>query len=103
MKAKNLSAYKLYKFGTDTDAEGAITESFAAEPIEISAYVYPASGRVQAEIYGERLSNMLNMMVNIPCDVAEKDGVSVYKDGVDYRVIAIKRYTEHLECTLEKV
>ena len=104
MKARKLKGYNLFKFGTNTDDEGAVTESFATSPINVSAYVYPASGSVQSEMYGARMVDMLNMIVNLPCDITEKDGVGVYKTGkADYRVIAIKRYTEHLECTLEKV
>lgn len=75
--------------------------------------VWPASGKVQAEMYGERLSYIRNIRIDgkyvittdrkgkehyvFPdgLDIAESDGICIYvspEAGPDYRIISIKPY-----------
>lgn len=103
MQVQNLKDYKVYKHASKTDDEGCIFEGYSDSPITVQAYIYPADGRVQVEQYGERLSYMLNMMVNLPTEIDERDGVCVFGNSVDYRVISKQQYTEHAQIVLEKV
>ena len=103
MKVKNLKEYKVYPYMWQTDNEGGIFEGYSDTPKAVQAYVYPAGGRVQAEQYGERLAYMLNMMVNLPSDIRENDGICVFADSADYKVVSISLYSEHAQIMLEKV
>ena len=99
MRVKNKKTYQLKKRTIITDSEGGKYPDFA-EPIEINANIYPASGKLEAEIYGERLSYMLNMLYDESEEIAEGDRV-IY-DNSNYKVISIKKYSHHKLITLEK-
>ena len=103
MTARNLKPYTFYAFEKVTDDEGCISEGYSSIAQMVDAYIYPASGRVQTEMYGERLAYMLNMIVNSPTAIKEKDGICVFESEVDYRVVTVAQYTEHAQITLEKV
>ena len=103
MNVTNLKDYKVYSFQSQEDDEGGKYEGWSDTEILVPAYIYPASGQVQAEAFGERLAYMLNMLVNLPCSIKEKDGVCVDGDRVDYRVRSIQYYTEHAQVLLERV
>lgn len=79
------------------------------DPFAFRAEIWPAGGKVQAEMYGQRLSYILNMLCD-PLDIKENDGVCIYSgpdEKPDYQVISIKRYEDrlnpHLVCELEKL
>ena len=93
------------------------------EPIAFSGEVWPASGKVQAEMYGERLSYIRNVKVGgtyvtvtgpegrthyvypSGLDIIENDGLCLYVDSdakPDYRIISIKPY-EPLRLEAEKL
>ena len=69
--------------------------------IEIQANIYPASGKLQAEVYGERLNYILNMLYDGSTVINEGDCIVV--NGNDYKVISIKNYTQHKFIELEKI
>lgn len=104
MRIKNKKTYYLKRKIVIKDNEGGKYPGYS-EHIEIQANIYPASGKLQAEIYGERLNYILNMLCDESIEVIEGDGVCVYvpKDSEpDYKVISIKRYS-HLFIELEKI
>lgn len=103
MDVTNLKNYKVYSFQLKEDEEGGKYEGWSDTEVLVPAYIYPAGGQIQAEAFGERMAYMLNMMVNLPCVIKEKDGVCVDNDKVDYRVKSIQRYTEHAQILLERV
>lgn len=75
------------------DKEGGSVVTYE-EAIEIQATIWPAGGRVQAEMYGERLSYIKNMEYDGPEEMTEGDGVCVFtgpEDLPDYKIISIKR------------
>lgn len=106
MKINNAKTYYFKRRSESTGSLGNITEIYAEQPESIKAYIYPAGGQVQAQEYGQRLGNMLNMMYN-ESQITERDGVCVYvKPGQqpDYRVAApIKHYSDHCEAELERI
>ncbi|WP_305153806.1 hypothetical protein [uncultured Clostridium sp.] len=104
MRIKNKKSYWLKKKITTEDNEGNIYVDYS-EPIEIKANIYPASGKLQAEIYGERLNYILNMLCDGKKDLIEGDGICVFVDKdskPDYRIISIKQYSHQL-IELEKI
>lgn len=104
MRVKNKKTYYLKKKIIIEDNEGGKYEDFEKEGLEIKANISPASGKLQAEIYGVRLNYILNMLYDGPVELVEGDGICVYvsKDSEpDYKIISIKRYS-HLVIELEK-
>lgn len=105
MRIKNKKTYYLKKKIVIEDDEGGKYPGYSEESIEIQANIYSASGKLQAEIYGERLNYILNMLYDEDTEIVEGDGICVYvsKDNEpDYKVISIKRYS-HLFIELEKI
>ena len=104
MRIKNKKIYYLKKKTVIEDNEGGKYPGYS-EAVEINANISPASGKLQAEIYGERLNYILNMLYDGRESINEGDGICVYvsKDSEpDYKVISIKRYS-HLFIELEKI
>jgi len=104
MRIKNKKNYYIKKKTVIKDDEGGKYSGYL-EAREIQANISPASGKLQAEIYGERLNYILNMLYDGPETINEGDGICVYvsKDNEpDYKVISIKRYS-HLFIELEKI
>lgn len=108
MRKSSLKTYYLKKREALKDNEGSSYEGYG-DPFAFQADISPAQGRVQAEIYGQRLAYMLNMVCEI-IPIQEGDGVCVYVDAEnspDYRVVSIRRYDKayhaHMICELEKI
>lgn len=105
MRIKNKKTYYLKKKIIVEDNEGGKYPSYEKKPVEIQANIYPASGRLQAEIYGERLNYILNMLYDGPHHIKEGDRMCVYvpkNSNPDYKVISIKQYS-HFLIELEKI
>lgn len=103
MRIKNLKDYILKSKIVIEDGEGGKYEDFEQVGRTIEANIYPATGKLQAEIYGQRLNYILNMLYAGTEPIKEGDGVCVYEtDKVDYRVISIKNYSHKL-IELEKI
>lgn len=104
---RNKKPYFYKKKTVQKDEEGTMVETFAEVPIPFEAAIYPASGRIQAEVYGERLTYILNMLCDQgDTEISEGDGICVYVGSEalpDYKVISIKHYTRYREYELEKI
>lgn len=98
---------------TERDSEGGTYEHYG-DAVVFSGEVWPASGKVQAEMYGEKLSyirnvriegkyiitvdrkNQLHYVFPEGLDISESDGLCLYVSPdaePDYRIISIKPYT----------
>lgn len=105
MRIKNKKTYYLKRKTVIEDDEGGKYPGYLEPPIKIEANIYPAGGKLQAEIYGERLNYILNMLYEGTESINEGDGICVYvtKDSKpDYKVINTKKYS-HLFIELEKI
>ena len=100
MRVKNKKTYYLKKKTVVEDDEGGKYQGFEDNATEIQAYIYPASGKLQAEIYGERLNYILNMLYDENEEIVEGDCI-VYNNS-NYIVISIKNYSNHKLIELEK-
>ncbi|WP_238142241.1 hypothetical protein [Streptococcus suis] len=85
-----------------TSDEGIKKAIYSDVATEIRAEIWPASGRLQAEIYGQRLAYILNCLVDRETLVDEGDGFCINSDKVTHKVISIKRYTNHQVLELEQ-
>ncbi len=122
MRIKNKKGYYIKPRIGSSDGEGGKVISYGP-PVGIEANIYPASGKVQADVYGERLAYILNMLYDCPViktfvdgvlhykspdnkiDICEGYGVCVYvasDSNPDYKIISIKPYG-HLFIELEKL
>lgn len=105
MRVKNTKVYYKKTRVLTKDNEGNKVTSYS-DAQEIKANIYPASGKVQAEMYGDRLNYILNMLYDGKLALKEKDGICVYvsaDSAPDYEIISIKPYSKHYLIELEKV
>lgn len=105
MRIKNKKDYYLKRKILINDDEGGKYSGYSNEAVKIKANIYPANGKLQAEIYGERLNYISNMLYDGDETLNEGDGICVYvsKDSSpDYKIISIKRYS-HIMIELEKI
>lgn len=106
---------------TEKDKEGSTYETYGAA-VSFSGEEWPASGRVQAQQYGEHLSYIRNLRIDGAYTVDSEKGLPVYllgerirmqeKDGIclytreeelpDYRILSIKPY-RFLTLEIEKI
>lgn len=105
LRKRQMRKYYLKPQISKKDNEGASYVEYGV-PFAFMADISPASGKTQAELYGIRLTNILNMILSNEIILNEGVGVCVYVDPdnpPDYKIISIKRYTSHMSCELEKV
>nr|WP_297935362.1 hypothetical protein [uncultured Lachnoclostridium sp.] len=87
-----MKKYHLKRRTIQKNSEGGTADAYA-EAIEIQAIIWPAGGRVQAEMYGERLSYIKNMEYEGTETMQEGDGICVFvgpEERPDYKIISIK-------------
>lgn len=100
LKPYNLRRRKL---GRDKEG-GSIVDYEAATPIE--AAIWAASGKIQAEMYGERLNYIKNMQYEGVETMQEGDGICVNagaEDPPDYKIITINDDFIPVQITLERI
>lgn len=105
MRRSLVKKYHLRKRVPTRDKEGnSITEY--AEAVEIEAAIWPAGGRIQAEMYGERLAYMKNMEYAGKEPMQEGDGICVFvgpESKPDYKIVSIKAELSPKVMELEKI
>jgi len=105
MRKSLVKEYHLKRKLTNKNSEGGTKVAYA-EAVPIKATIWPAGGRVQAEMYGERLSYIKNMEYEGQEAMQEGDGICVFVgpgEAPDYKIISIKpEYTPKL-MELEKI
>ena len=87
-----MKSYHLRRRKTGKDREGGSIVEYE-EAVEIKAIIWPAGGKVQAEMYGERLTYIKNMEYGGAEAMQEGDGICVFvgpEAGPDYKIISIK-------------
>ena len=78
-----------------TSNEGSKRTVYSDKTREIKVEVWPAGGKLQAEIYGQNLPYIFNCLMDLDAEVEEKDGFCIGKDEVTHTVESIKRYSGH--------
>lgn len=104
LKKSRLTPYPLRRFKKTVSNEGIAKEGYADEVEEVRLELWPASSKLQSEIYGERLNDILNANASKNADINVKDGVCIdSKTEVTHRVISKKIYSKHQVLELERV
>ena len=104
LKKNRLKPYPLRRFEKTVSDEGVIKEGYADEAEEVRLELWPASSKLQSEIYGERLNDILNANASKDADINVKDGVCIdSKTEVTHRVISKKVYSQHQVLEVERV
>ena len=104
LKKNRLKPYPLRRFEKIISDEGVVKEGYASEVAEVMLELWPASSKLQSEIYGERLNDILNANASKDADINVKDGVCIdNKTDVTHRVISKKIYSHHQVLELERV
>lgn len=88
---------------TVTD-EGIAKEGYTDEVKVVRLELWPATSKLQSEIYGDRVNDILNANANKNVDINVKDGVCIdSKTEVTHRVISKKVYSQHQVLEVERV
>ncbi len=105
MRKSLMKPYNLKRRVPAKDNEGNSYNTWD-EAVEIEAAIWSASGRIQAEMYGERLKYIKNMQYDGTETMQEGDGICVYvgpESNPDYKIISIKPDYSPLEMELERI
>lgn len=104
LKKNRLKPYPLRRFKKIVSDEGVAKEGYADKVEEVRLELWPATSKLQSEIYGERLNDILNANASKDADINVKDGVCIdSKTEVTHRVISKKVYSQHQVLELERV
>lgn len=101
MEVTNLKTYKYAPLIIAEDEEANRFVKYG-ELQDINAYIYPASGQVQAQKWGSKLHYVFNLLTNED-KLKEKDGICFNSDTVNYEVVSILPYSEHFEVEIKKL
>ena len=99
-----MKTYQTYQKAYSKDSEGVVNTSYDIKDKKILAEIWPANGKVQAEMYGLKLAYMMNMITDRKNEISEDTGIDVLGNGkADHRVISKKVYTNHISYELERI
>lgn len=104
LKKNRLKLYNLKRFKKTVTDEGIAKEGYADEVEEVRLELWPATSKLQSEIYGDRINDILNANASNDADINVKDGVCIENQtDVTHRVISKKVYSHHQVLELERV
>lgn len=122
LRRSRLEEFFHKKMSVKKDREGGTSEGYGTAS-SVSGEIWPASGKAQAEQYGQRLNYIRNVRIQGSykiqadekgrlhyiledgTDVEERDGICLYvaaDQSPDYRIISIKPY-RFLTLEVEKI
>lgn len=96
-KDEEIQTQKIYR-KKDTERNTALEY---LDPVAGEAVIWPAGGKVQAELYGLRLAYMLNMNYYGDLNISENDAICINIDEPEYKVVSIKSYPKFKFIELE--
>lgn len=82
------------------DDEGNVFPSDSI-PIDFFGEVWPATSKLQIELYGNRISTIMNLICCDTNNIAIDDRIIF--DGIEYNVISKKEYTHHCVFEIERI
>ena len=104
LKKNRLKPYPLRRFEKTVSDEGVVKEGYADEVEEVRLELWPATSKLQSEIYGDRVNDILNANASKDVNINVKDGVCIdSKTEVTHRVISKKVYSQHQVLEVERV
>lgn len=70
----------------------------------VQCNIQPADNKITAEVYGERVYNMISLLCPLDCGITEAVRLSpTSKEAPDYKVVSIKTYITHIAVLAEKL
>lgn len=104
LKKNRLKPYTLRRFKKTVSDEGVAKEGYTDEVEEVRLELWPATSKLQSEIYGDRVNDILNANASKGANINVKDGVCIdSKTEVTHRVISKKVYSQHQVLEVERV
>lgn len=104
LKKNRLKPYPLRRFKKTVSDEGVAKEGYADEVEEVRLELWPATSKLQSEIYGDRVNDILNANASKGANINVKDGVCIDSETeVTHRVISKKVYSQHQVLEVERV
>lgn len=104
LKKNRLKPYPLRRFKKTVSDEGVVKEGYADDVEEVRLELWPATSKLQSEIYGDRINDILNANAIKGANINVKDGVCIdSKTEVTHRVISKKVYSQHQVLEVERV
>ena len=104
LKKNRLKPDPLRRFEKIVSDEGVVKEGYASRVDEVMLELWPATSKLQSEIYGDRVNDILNANASKDANINVKDGVCIEsKTEVTHRVISKKVYSQHQVLELERV
>lgn len=101
MKKRSLKKFQIKTYSAVKDDEGNVIETYSDEANEDVALIWPASSKLQVELYGMRVNGMLNMHYYGFLEIKEHDMI-VY-EGISYKVISIQNFKRFKAMEIERI
>ena len=90
MKKRSLKKFQIKTYSAVKDNEGNVIETYSDEANEDVALIWPASSKLQTELYGMRVNGILNMHYYGSLAIKEHD--MIYYESISYKVISIQNF-----------
>lgn len=101
MKKRSLKKFQIKIYSAEKDNEGNVIESYSDEANEDEALIWPASSKLQVELYGMRVNGILNMHYYGSLAIKEHDMI-IYEDN-SYKVISIQNFKRFKAIEIERL
>ena len=101
MKKRSLRKFQLKGYKPVKDDEGNIIESYNDEINEDKALIWPASSKLQVELYGMRINGILNMHYYGLLEIKDHDMI-IY-EGNRYKVVSIQKFKRFKAIEIERI
>lgn len=101
MKKRSLKKFQIKTYSAEKDNEGNVIESYSDEVNEDEALIWPASSKLQVELYGMRINGIMNMHYYGSLAIKEHDMI-IY-EGISYKVISIQNFKRFKAIEIERL
>lgn len=101
MKKRSLKKFHIKTYSAVKDDEGNIIEAYSDEANEDVALIWPASSKLQVELYGMRVNGILNMHYYGSLAIKERDMINY--EGISYKVISIQKFKRFKAIEIERI
>ena len=101
MRQTTIIKVYLHQQSLTTNDEARVIRTFATVGSEIAVRIWPVGGSLQAQVYGQEINEMLNMIYEGDIDVG--DGIRIYDSIPDYLVLSKKKYSRYTCYELKKI
>ncbi|MBS5369183.1 MAG: hypothetical protein KHY19_06960 [Coprobacillus cateniformis] len=101
MKKKSLKIFNHRRYIPGKDDEGNVIEEYDAVINEDKALIWPATSKLQVEMYGLRINDIMN--VHYYGNLSIKVHDLIIFNGEDYKVISVKEFRRFKAMEIERI